>query len=422
MLVTLRQSVALVSFATHVFSQNLNDRTLQLVRARMNANSTASWEMGTRAQTLIEIDYKRVSVYSSTYLSPTPPSSASLEPVISIARDAVNSRTNDQLVRDGSAADPCSLGVAVLLGNWTNAPGANFVPAANDQLQLILDPSRTPRSPEGAISHRTEYAQLWSDFVYMVPPFLAYYGAVTSNKTLIAESVRQIELYRDALRSGESGPEENLWKHIVMKAPNGFNDLGYWSTGMGWAASGMLRVLGTIQNSPFSKDFKDEQSQLSMWIQEIQEGMFNFLPESGLFTNYVDQPNTFTDAASSAAIAASVYRLVTLTGDGTNNIQNAEKIRNAIYENNGQTHFDPDGWLIPVTNPYNYGEEGRYSPEGQAFVLQMDNAWKEWKAAGGKSNGSCPRAKRSHMAHWNRFGPWIWLGVIMTLIEYAVRL
>ena len=119
---------------------------------------------------MTEIDFNSVSVFSSNYLSPTPPSAAALEPVLSIARNAIVTRSNKQLVADGSAADPASLGVAVLLGNWTNAPGANWKQAANDQLGLLL--YDTPRSNEGAISHRTEYAQLWSDYVYMVPPFL----------------------------------------------------------------------------------------------------------------------------------------------------------------------------------------------------------------------------------------------------------
>lgn len=78
--------------------------------------------------------------------------------------------TSEQFVVDGSAGDPASIGVAVILANYTNAPGANWAPAAAKQLDFLLN--HTPRSVDGAISHRTEYVQLWSDFVYMVPPFL----------------------------------------------------------------------------------------------------------------------------------------------------------------------------------------------------------------------------------------------------------
>lgn len=45
----------------------------------------------------------------------------------------------------------------------------------------------------------------------MVPPFFAYYGVVTQNKTLIQEAVNQISLYRNNLK-GSNG----LWKHIAL--------------------------------------------------------------------------------------------------------------------------------------------------------------------------------------------------------------
>jgi hypothetical protein len=64
-----------------------------------------------------------------------------------------------------------------------------------------------------------------SDFIYMVPPFLAYYGVITRNRTLLAESYNQIELYRNYLFD----PTESLWKHIVLGVSG--NDDGFWSTG-----------------------------------------------------------------------------------------------------------------------------------------------------------------------------------------------
>ena len=61
----------------------------------------------------------------------------------------------------------------------------------------------------------------------MVPPFLAYYGALTSNKTLMSEAYNQIKLYRDNLWDSKAG----LWKHIVQ-GTDGLSDPGHWSTGM----------------------------------------------------------------------------------------------------------------------------------------------------------------------------------------------
>lgn len=39
-------------------------------------------------------------------------------------------------------------------------------------------------------------------------------------------------------------------------------------------------------------------------------------------------------------------------------------------------------WLTPVVNPDTFGDEGAESPEGQAFVVELAAAWRDWTAAG----------------------------------------
>lgn len=124
-----------------------------------------------------------------------------------------------------------------------------------------------------------------SDFIYMVPPFLAYYGVTTANQTLLEDAYTQISLYRSYQRD-----TNNLWKHVTLGTNE---DLGHWSTGRyrppfrcistylwlailgnGWAAAGMLRVLGTIAHSQFAGKMKQEQMDLANWVQEIHDGMY----------------------------------------------------------------------------------------------------------------------------------------------------
>lgn len=69
-----------------------------------------------------------------------------------------------------------------------------------------------------------------SDFVYMVPPFLATYGVMTRNRTLLEESYNQIRLYRSYLRDSQTG----MWRHValgedLLDTPN---DPGFWCTGV----------------------------------------------------------------------------------------------------------------------------------------------------------------------------------------------
>jgi hypothetical protein len=68
-----------------------------------------------------------------------------------------------QLMADGSAADPASLGVAVVLANWTipvgNVSQSAFGQAAEEQVRALLE--NTPKTEDGAISHRVEEVALW---------------------------------------------------------------------------------------------------------------------------------------------------------------------------------------------------------------------------------------------------------------------
>lgn len=77
----------------------------------------------------------------------------------------------------------------------------------------------------GRLDVLTLFAFSRSDFVYMVPPFLAYYGVTTQNSTLLKEAYTQISLYRKHLRDRKTN---NLWRHIQLG--NGTDD-GHWSTG-----------------------------------------------------------------------------------------------------------------------------------------------------------------------------------------------
>jgi hypothetical protein len=59
----------------------------------------------------------------------------------------------------------------------------------------------------------------------MVPPFLAYYGVTTRNRTMILEAYNQIKLYRIYLRD----PGKGMWRHVLLG--KSWNDPGFWSTG-----------------------------------------------------------------------------------------------------------------------------------------------------------------------------------------------
>lgn len=99
-----------------------------------------------------------------------------------------------------------------------------------------------------------------------VPPFLAYYGVATSDRSSLETAYQQIKLYRSYLRSSSGA-----WKHIVLGSGT---DAGLWNTGNGWAAHGSLRVLATLKNSQWGSTFDVEIADLTAWVQEILRAAF----------------------------------------------------------------------------------------------------------------------------------------------------
>ncbi|KAF8885564.1 Six-hairpin glycosidase-like protein [Gymnopilus junonius] len=379
-------------------AQNLTDGQIDVISTRLAESALESWEIGTRAQTILELNATEYSVFSSTSLPPpsSVPSSLSssgvLTPFFTIAHDVVVNRTKANngttgpqplIFADGAAADPASIGVC-------DSGQVDYAGAATDQLNYLLQD--VPRTSDGAISHRVSQVQLWSDFVYMVPPFLAYYGVTTRNRTLVEEAYNQIKLYRNYLRD----PNSSMWRHVILGASDNDED-----SGNGWAAAGMLRVLATMRQSEYANTFKNEQKDLSTWVQEIHAGVYKHLDNTNVFTNYADQPPTaqgnFYDASSTSLLTSTVYRAALLLNQHTY-LPFAERSRQTLFSTNstsditsnsssslqGYQHLTPEGWLTPVVNPHSYGLKGNISAEGQAFVIQLHAAYREWVQAGSK--------------------------------------
>ncbi|KAL5500891.1 hypothetical protein ACEPAH_9278 [Sanghuangporus vaninii] len=422
-------AITLALSGTTSAEQNLTTAQVDIVVQRLNQSALESWEVGTEQQTLIELTTPSFSVLNDSSVPPSSSLPSSLSPVIDSITQVIQNKT--RLVQsqsnltspqpfwpgDGSAADPASNGVAALIANWTGQEGVTGVDydgAAKEQMDYLWE--KVPRTQDGALSHRVSQVQLWSDFVYMVPPFLAYYGVLTSNRTMVEEAYNQIKLYRSYLLSdADSDGEHQLWQHVLLGSD--FQDTGFWSTGNGWAAAGMLRVLGTIQNSQYGNAMKSEIKDLRNWVDEIHDGMYLYMRDDGMFHNYANDSSSFVDAASAALLASTVYRHALLTRTYAH-LPQAEFARRALWapttapqasfssaplfsQNTSfadpdaltnMSHFDARGWLTPVVNPHSFGQEGERSPEAQAFVVMMYAAWRDWVQDGAVGANGARRA------------------------------
>ncbi|EKM59355.1 uncharacterized protein PHACADRAFT_249789 [Phanerochaete carnosa HHB-10118-sp] len=360
---------------------NFDDATIAKVEADMLQIATHSWELGTAAEALTELLAPSLSVFRSTAFPP--PSSLSLAvgnttAMMNIAVTTVRTKPADSLTLingDGAVGDPASLGVAVLLANWTRSDLADqsFAQAARSELVYLTQIA--PRTSDGAISHRASQVQLWADFVYMAPPFIAYFGALAgggTESTLLQLAYDQCRLYRNYL-SDDSG----LWKHIVL-GDEASQDFRHWGTGNAWAAAGMMRVLQTILHSDEAPQFESQQADLTAWIKEILTATWQHQQPNGTLMNVIDDPTTFPDSSSTALLAAVTYRLAVLTSDYTL-IPAANNALSLIRQN-----VNSDGWLLDTVNPETFNTSsppGTFSPEGQAFVLLLQAASNDFAAS-----------------------------------------
>ncbi|EJD06353.1 Six-hairpin glycosidase [Fomitiporia mediterranea MF3/22] len=341
-----------------------------------------SWEQGTAAAAVLEIENPEYSVFAEDPFSnkglPVGAIRLALSAAVRQGPDGrLSQNINDGL--DGAALDGASAGPYTLLGAMTEPNRATFFQDASDkQLNYLLNIA--PRTSTGAISMRDDSRQYWDDGVYMGPPFLAYYGAVTGNQSLLQMAYDDVRLYRDALLI--DGPTGKLWAHIYNESAGEFADEGLWASGNGWAALGMIRVQSTIMKSQFKDDMRDQTDQLQSWIKEVLDGTFAAIRDDNLVPNYIDSNNTFGDCAASAALASVAYRAAVIDSKTFDSYytDTASQLAKVCLGS-----VDELGVISPYVNPLVWDQVGILSTEGQAFNLMLIAALRDWLAANGQN-------------------------------------
>ncbi|KAJ7688355.1 family 88 glycosyl hydrolase [Mycena rosella] len=331
-----------------------------------------SWEFGTASEALLELYDPHLSVFGP---SPFPVQTVPKECIESLeyaaSKIVIGTGANGLSDGEGAVSDPASLGVSAVLLGKTDATYAN---AVTEEITYITESA--PRFSNGAISHRTDVAELWADFIYMAPPFLAYAAADEQNIDLLYEVYVQCGLYREILQS-----DGEAWKHII--GPKN-QDTGLWSTGNAWAAAGMARVLATVMKAPVAAltSWRDDAiADLTRWIQEIIDGAMRFSMDGGILRNYLDDTSDdgpgFGEISGSSMLAAVAYRMAVLRpfDFGQRYILWADKIRSTMA-----LHITSDGTATPAVNPFDAGDTTPLttgSPEGQNFIVLMYAAWRD---------------------------------------------
>ncbi|EGG11283.1 uncharacterized protein MELLADRAFT_90740 [Melampsora larici-populina 98AG31] len=378
--------------------------TIDLAYEVLGRISNHSWEYGTYAEVMVQLEGdSELSVFAPNVSLPLPitpnPKLWQPKPLFKLVDSILAKRLSNAttiIEADGAAADPASLGVPLLVldnasKRASKKPKYDYLKIAQEQYDHLIN--KVPKDTNGAISQRESEVQYWSDFLHMVPPFLAYVGAINSNFAILENSYLQCKYYRDVLRDGDTG----TFRHILKGS---FNDTGLWSTGNGWAAAGMMRVRQTMEavsNQELKGKLTKMQTDLETWIAEIIVGSYKFQSsESRLLPNYYDKKaeDTYDEVSGTALLAATAYRLVNLNHEFKSILpmHKIEEARKTILEK----HLDPKtGSVSTVVDPLDWnakapydGSPGKQSPEAQAFVILMHTAWKVYDSSSKSSSNS----------------------------------
>lgn len=360
---------------------------IEKVAAKAMELSSHSWEYGTAAEALLELRDPAISVFSQNPFPNGKLPDIHADTVATLGYAKQHIRLNGETLFDDKwgVADPAALGVsAILLG--LSEP--SYLDAAHRQAEYLL--TKAPRwSSHGAISHRKDVEEVWADFVYMVPPFLAYYAVASNDDTYLKEAIVQCAAYKNALSTKSIGSDRGLWHHIV--GPDN-DDPGYWSTSNGWAAAGLARVLATLQKWNRTSESTEIAEMFSLAIRDIVDGAIStdeHRREARLLPNYLyaKKGEPWADDASGTALLASVvYRMAVLdrgrfTGKCTRRkihyLEWADNKRKAVYG-----CVDPETGIVrPTVNPLKHAQREPLmtgSPEGQSFVVLLWTAHRDW--------------------------------------------
>jgi unsaturated rhamnogalacturonyl hydrolase len=156
---------------------------IEKVTQAMFSMQRASWEHGIASQAMLE--------------------SGNDEMVYLMAKEAVLRQISDGrlsvVYTDNGVTDPASAGEAVLHAYHISGEEELKI-AADKMLEWLL--GKAPRSKDGTIYHTMNSPEIWSDALYMAPPFIAVAGKYK-------EAIAQVDGVRKVLWN----PDHKLFSH-----------------------------------------------------------------------------------------------------------------------------------------------------------------------------------------------------------------
>lgn len=152
-----------------------------------------------------------------------------------------------------------------------------------------------PRLKCGSFWHKAIYPnQMWLDGAFMVLPFMAMYGRIKDDRSIIIDAVLQMMNIRDVMLDRETGlyyhgydeTKSMLWADKKTGLSSQF-----WLRSNGWLCAGLAELYEITENKEIGEMLKEHLTALSRYVTD--EGMLLQLPtRTDLAGNYPETSGT----------------------------------------------------------------------------------------------------------------------------------
>ena len=308
---------------------------VEKVKTAMLCMQRYSWEQGTAMQGMLEIG-------DTTNL-------------IIMARESVQRKKSDgRLSMVGSDMNIADTGVngPGVLAAYKITGQEKYKKAAQGQYEYLKRPES--KNAAGVIYHNNKSKVIFSDNMFMVAPFLAQMGDYD-------EAMHQIEGIRDVLWN----KDKKLFHHIRIQETMEFKDPSFWGGGNGWCAAAMAQVIDLLPD-----ERKSDKQKLIEYCTDLLDGCIARQLPSGLLYDKITEPN-FEETTLPAMLAYTIYTAIRSGWLDPSYKIPADKMRRAVYAN-----VDDFGLLQNASIAPRFNAPGT-SPEGQAFFLMMEGAFRK---------------------------------------------
>lgn len=181
------------------------------------------------------------------------------------------------------------LGMALLYEKM-NEP--SFLKPMSEWADWIIN--EAPRTEEGGFEHlvsdKVNPGELWDDTLMMQVLFLAKFGAISQNQSMVDEAIHQFLLHTKYLTDTKTG----LWYHgFTFNGRHNFAG-ALWGRGNAWITAGVLDFIDMVELPSGVRRYLLEGFKCQV------AALKNLQNESGLWNTLLDDPESYQESSCSA--------------------------------------------------------------------------------------------------------------------------